>query len=120
MSDGDTSSELAVEVIHSTLRGQCGDIRSDSRPGHADSPGAALLPADANDLYVRDFDRHIQYAEGFHRRWMGSNEAKLAWCERVSGRSVDMLCPQHGAIYRGADVGRFINWFSELKVGVLK
>jgi flavorubredoxin len=82
--------------------------------------GAALLPQDSSDLFVRDFDRHIRHAEGFHRRWMGSNEAKRAWCERVAKMPIDMLCPQHGAIYSGADVERFINWFSELEVGVLK
>jgi len=30
------------------------------------------------------------------------------------------MCPQHGAIYRGKDVQRFINWFAELEVGVLR
>ena len=82
--------------------------------------GASLLPADETDLFVRNFDKVIASAEGFHRRWMGSNEAKLAWCETVSKLSIDMLCPQHGAIYTGADVERFINWFSELEVGVLQ
>jgi flavorubredoxin len=28
-----------------------------------------------------------------------------------------MLCPQHGAIYQGEDVARFIDWFSSLEVG---
>lgn len=79
--------------------------------------GAALLPPQANELFVRDFAAHITHAEAFHRRWMGSNEAKQRWCERVAKLDIDMMCPQHGAIYRGADVGRFINWFSELKVG---
>lgn len=79
--------------------------------------GAALLPPEENDLFVRDFDRHIRHAEGFHRRWMGSETAKLDWCERVQAMKIDMLCPQHGAIYQGADVGRFINWFAELPVG---
>lgn len=82
--------------------------------------GAALLPPDEQSLFVEDFDRHIRHAAAFHRRWMGSNEAKQAWCERVAAMDVDMLCPQHGAIYRGADVERFINWFAELKVGVLR
>lgn len=82
--------------------------------------GAALLPHEAHGLFVEDFDQHIRHAEGFHRRWMGSNEAKRSWCERVSRLDIDMLCPQHGAIYRGPDVGRFINWFSELQVGILK
>lgn len=79
--------------------------------------GAALLPPDSQGLYVEDFDRHIAHAEMFHRRWMGSNEAKLRWCERASALDIDMLCPQHGAIYRGADVARFIDWFAQLQVG---
>ena len=45
--------------------------------------GAALLPVGETGLFVEDFDRHIRHAEGFHRRWMGSNEAKRRWCERV-------------------------------------
>ena len=53
----------------------------------------------------------------FHRRWMGSNEAKNDWCDRVGNMQIDMLCPQHGAIYRGEDVARFIQWFRDLKVG---
>lgn len=81
--------------------------------------GAAMIP-EADGLFVTDFDRHIRHAEGFHRRWMGSNEAKLAWCERVSAMPIDLMCPQHGAIYRGRDVERFINWFAELRVGVLR
>lgn len=82
--------------------------------------GAALLPADRQGLFVEDFASHIRHAEGFHRRWMGSNEAKRQWCERVSCLDIELLCPQHGAIYRGADVGRFINWFDELRVGILR
>jgi flavorubredoxin len=82
--------------------------------------GAALLPGDHTDIFVTDFDAHIRHAQGFHQRWMGSKDAKRAWCERVSGMAIDQLCPQHGAIYRGADVARFINWFDELEVGVLR
>lgn len=81
--------------------------------------GAALLPADEQGLFVSDFSRHIRHAEGFHRRWMGSNEAKHQWCERVAQLDIDMLCPQHGAIYQGEDVQRFIHWFDALRVGVL-
>lgn len=82
--------------------------------------GAALLPPDEHGLFVKSFDQHIRHAEGFHRRWMGSEQAKLDWCERVSRMDIDMLCPQHGAIYQGADVGRFINWLGDLKVGMLR
>lgn len=79
--------------------------------------GAALLPDAEADIFVRQFDQHIRHAEGFHKRWMGSNEAKLDWCERVAKLDIDLMCPQHGAIYQGQDVERFINWFAELPVG---
>jgi flavorubredoxin len=82
--------------------------------------GAALLPSEESGLYVTDFDKHIRHAEGFHKRWMGSERAKRDWCERVAKLDIDMLCPQHGAIYRGADVSRFINWLDELEVGQLR
>jgi len=82
--------------------------------------GAALLPPGEDGVFVENFDRHIRHAEAFHRRWMGSNEAKRDWCARVAAMDIDMLCPQHGAVYRGEDVHRFIDWFSRLEVGVLK
>jgi flavorubredoxin len=80
--------------------------------------GAAMLPDDAGELFVQDFDRHIRHAEAFHKRWMGSERAKNQWCERVAALEIDLLCPQHGAIYQGADVQRFLSWFRELEVGV--
>jgi len=82
--------------------------------------GAALLPAGEEALFVDNFDRHIRHAEAFHRRWMGSDRAKRDWCARVSQLDIEMMCPQHGSIYRGADVRRFIDWFAQLEVGVLK
>lgn len=82
--------------------------------------GAALLPPGDESLFVEDFDRHIRYAEGFHRRWMGSERAKRDWCNRVSQLDIQMMCPQHGAIYRGEQVRRFIDWFAQLEVGLVK
>lgn len=82
--------------------------------------GAALLPPGEEGLFVEDFDRHIRHAEGFHRRWMGSEKAKRDWCSRVSQLDIEMMCPQHGAIYRGDQVRRFIDWFAQLEVGVIK
>lgn len=79
--------------------------------------GAAMLPADEQEIVVKDFSSHIQHAEKFHRRWMGSEEAKRRWCTRVREMEIDMLCPQHGAIYQGEDVQRFIDWFDALDVG---
>lgn len=82
--------------------------------------GAALLPPGDESLFVEDFDRHIRHAEGFHRRWMGSERAKRDWCNRVSQMDIEMMCPQHGSIYRGEQVRRFIDWFAQLEVGMVK
>jgi len=82
--------------------------------------GTALLPPGEDELFVEDFDRHIRHAEAFHRRWMGSERAKRDWCQRVSQLDIEMMCPQHGAIYRGDQVRRFIDWFSHLEVGIVK
>lgn len=79
--------------------------------------GAALSPPGEDALLVKDFDRHIRHARAFHQRWMGSKAAVLDWCERAAALPIDMLCPQHGAVFQGADVMRFINWFAELEVG---
>ncbi|MDE2305241.1 MAG: MBL fold metallo-hydrolase [Gammaproteobacteria bacterium] len=86
--------------------------------------GAALLPTghsafvDRRDIDTpAAFDAHIKSAEYFHKRWMPSNTAKNAWCERVSKLDIDFLCPQHGAIYTGKNVQRFIDWFAALDVG---
>lgn len=80
--------------------------------------GAALIPHDKDYLFVSDFDKHIPYIEGFHRRWMGSNEAKNRWCERVSQLEINMICPQHGAIYKGEQAQQFLEWLSEFEVGI--
>ncbi len=80
--------------------------------------GAALLPLDETSLFVTDFDKHIQYMEKFHKRWMASDKAKRVWCERVLKLKPDMLCPQHGAIFQGKDVEKFISWFYDLEIGM--
>jgi len=79
--------------------------------------GAALLPEDYSSFFVEDFDTHVKYMEGFHKRWMPSNEAKNAWVNRVRRFDIDMMCPQHGAIFRGDDVKRFLDWFESIEVG---
>ncbi len=79
--------------------------------------GAALVPDHARTgLFVEDFANHIPYMEYFHRRWMGSAQARDAWVETVSRLDIDVLAPQHGLIFRGDDVQRFIEWLSRLDV----
>lgn len=81
--------------------------------------GAALLPSDS-PLVVGDFKEHTQYMETFHKRWMPSNDAKNLWVQRVRKLAPAMLCPQHGAIFQGENVEKFLDWFEDLEVGKLK
>lgn len=78
--------------------------------------GAALEPA-GSSIFVEDFDAHVSKMEYFHRRWMPSNAAKANWIARVRDLDIEMMCPQHGGIFRGAQVGQFLDWFEQLKVG---
>lgn len=80
--------------------------------------GAALESVDA-PLYVEDFDEHISKMKMFHQRWMPSNEAKNDWVSRVRKLDIEMMCPQHGRIFKGDDVKRFLDWFEALEVGVI-
>ncbi len=113
---------IPAHYLHSSANFQLYDPKA--RVLFSGDVGAALLPAGhAAFLNRRDiessaaFDAHIKHAEYFHRRWMPSNAAKRDWCERVSKMNIDFLCPQHGAIYTGRNVQRFIDWFDQLDVG---
>ena len=68
---------------------------------------------------VEDFDKHIRYMEGFHRRYMVSNKVLRFWANMVRQLDIEMIVPQHGAIFKGKDmVNRFIEWVENLEVGV--
>lgn len=79
--------------------------------------GAALLPKDEQSLFVEDFTRHIQFMEAFHLRWMPSTNALQDWVKRARSLNPSMICPQHGSIFRGADVKKFLDWLESLNVG---
>ncbi len=81
--------------------------------------GAALLPVD-HGMFVEDFEAHTQFMEKFHLRWMPSNSAKDIWLNRVRKLGVKMICPQHGAIFKGENVEKFFDWFDDLELGKLK
>ncbi len=70
-------------------------------------------------FFVEDFDKHIKYMEGFHRRYMASGKVLKLWANMVKDLDIEMIVPQHGAIFKGKDmVRRFIEWVENLEVGV--
>lgn len=80
--------------------------------------GAALLPSDFTGFYVKNFEKHIQYMEGFHKRWMPSKEALKQWVKRIRVIKPNMICPQHGAIFQGENVNKLLDWLDDLEVGI--
>ncbi len=80
--------------------------------------GAALEEVNA-PIFVENFDEHIDKMKMFHQRWMPSNSAKNDWVQRVRKLDIDMMCPQHGRIFKGDDVKRFLDWFEALDVGII-
>ena len=79
--------------------------------------GAALLAAGDWTLFVNDFDKHCGAMDAFNRRFLGSTKALRAFLKRVEGLPIDFVCPQHGSVFRGADVKRFFDWLGTLEVG---
>jgi flavorubredoxin len=70
-------------------------------------------------FFVENFDEHIKYMEGFHKRYMASNKVLKFWANMVRQLDIEMIVPQHGAIFKGKEmVERFINWVENLQVGV--
>lgn len=81
--------------------------------------GAAIENAEA-PMFVDNFDEHAKKMKLFHQRWMPSNSAKNDWVKRARKLEISMLCPQHGRIFKGDDVKRFLDWFEALEVGILQ
>lgn len=81
--------------------------------------GAALEDNTA-PMYVTDFESHIPKMEMFHKRWMPSNQAKNEWISRVRKLDIEYMMPQHGRIFRGDDVKKFLDWFETLEVATAK
>jgi len=70
-------------------------------------------------IFVRDFDEHLKYMAGFHERYMVANRIMRAWAEMVRPLDIEMIAPQHGAIFKGKEmVRRFIDWCADLQCGV--
>ncbi|MGC9397755.1 MAG: MBL fold metallo-hydrolase [Anaerolineae bacterium] len=68
---------------------------------------------------VENFDDHVQYMEGFHRRYIASGEVLRRWAEMVRPLEIETIAPQHGAMLVGKEnVERFIAWVKELKCGL--
>ena len=65
---------------------------------------------------VTDFDAHVPFMKGFHERYLPSKVAIARWVNTVSSLEIDILAPQHGAVFPNRDlVRRYIDWVSTIE-----
>lgn len=79
--------------------------------------GAAIASPQNLNKQVDDFEEYKPYLEAFHSRYMASNRFCRAWVECVRRCSVKIIAPQHGSLFRGATVEKFLEWFEEVQGG---
>jgi len=107
---------IPAHFLHSTGNFSAFDERS--RIIFSADIGAAVFPAGKEMLFVDDFDAHVQYIDGFHKRYMASGKAASKWSKGVLNLKPTMIAPQHGSVYREDAVGKFLDWFARLECGV--
>lgn len=106
---------IPAHYLHST--GNLSAYDSRSKILFSGDIGAAVFPPGKRYLFVEDFDAHVPLMEGFHRRYMKSNRVLRKWVELVRRKEVNMIAPQHGAIFPKGNVEKFLSWLENLKCG---
>jgi hypothetical protein len=72
----------------------------------------------ATQVEVQDFAAHAVVLGGFHRRFMASRKVLQAWAQMVRTLDIEVIAPQHGALFRGKPlVGKFIDWCEAQECG---
>jgi flavorubredoxin len=79
--------------------------------------GAAVVPSPESYKHVENFEEHVEFLHGFHKRYMGSNKLCRAWASHIEKLDVDIIAPQHGLIFEKENVKLFLEWIKELKCG---
>ncbi len=80
--------------------------------------GAAVFEEGGQYLFVENFDEHLKIMEGFHKRYLTGNIACKKWVKLVSALDIDMMTPQHGAIFPREHAKRFLQWLEQLRCGL--
>jgi flavorubredoxin len=81
--------------------------------------GASMVSGAQAGKFVTDFQPHIPFMEGFHRRYMVSNKILRLWVRMARQLEISMLVPQHGSPIMGKSaIDEFFNWIENLMCGV--
>ncbi|OUD16222.1 MBL fold metallo-hydrolase [Thioflexithrix psekupsensis] len=80
--------------------------------------GASLVENNES-IPVTDFQAHIPFMEGFHRRYMSSRKVCQYWVNMVRPLDLEWIVPQHGRPFKGkAIIAQFLDWIEQLECGV--
>lgn len=79
--------------------------------------GAAITPLEDRYKDVTNFEAHLPFLEGFHKRYIAGNRFCRAWVQCVQPLAPTLIAPQHGALFEGENVTRFLQWFESLQCG---
>ena len=80
--------------------------------------GASLVDSEP-ERPVRDFEKHVGKMLGFHQRYMVSNKVCRLWANMIRDMDVEMIVPQHGRPFVGAEmIGQFLDWIETLECGI--
>ena len=81
--------------------------------------GTSLVAPDKAAEPITDFDSHVPFMEGFHKRYIVSGKVCKYWANMVRQLDIEQIVPQHGNRFVGkAAVTRFIDWMERLECGV--
>jgi len=81
--------------------------------------GASIVNSAKASEPVTDFDSHIQYMDGFHKRYIVSGKVCKYWANMVRQLDIEQIVPQHGNRFVGKDaVNKFIDYVERLECGV--
>ena len=68
---------------------------------------------------VEDFGAHIQYLEGFHKRYLPCSKPLKMWAKTVRKLDIEIIAPQHGAVFGNRETSeKFIDWIDNLSCGL--
>ncbi len=112
---GDVLEFIPAHYLHSTGNFSAYDQRSGIL--FSGDIGSAVFPKGKRYLFVENFEDHVPLMEGFHRRYMTSQRILSKWVGLVRRRKIRMIAPQHGALFSGESVGKFLSWLENLRCG---
>jgi flavorubredoxin len=81
--------------------------------------GTSLVSHDMAAQPITDFDAHIPYMDGFHKRYIVSGKVCRFWANMVRELDIEQIVPQHGCRFVGKEAcQKMIEWVSRLECGV--